>query len=192
MSGPTSTSTTDSSSSFRTNRVVCRSFGIDPGSRFTGWGVVEISGSDTRFVDAGVIKLNAKAPLYTRLLEVHAGLSEQLIRFKPELICLESVFHHKSAQSALVLGQARGVALFTAAEIGVPIVEVTPAQVKQMVTGNGRADKTQVGEMVRLMLGIQLKLQTDAADAVAVAIAGASLQRFQTIEALAKQTRSTP
>lgn len=154
------------------------SFGIDPGSRFTGWGVVRLEGSRAAFVDAGVIRLEPKAPLADRLRGVFQGLQARLQEAAPDIVCLESVFHHKSAKSALVLGQARGVALLCGALTERPVVEVSPSEVKKLVTGSGRADKQQVAQMLKISLGLTKALPADASDALAIAIAGASLHRW--------------
>lgn len=159
------------------------SFGIDPGSRVTGWGVVRMEGSRASFVDAGVVKVDAKAPLAARLQGVFQGLQSKLQDAQPDLVCLESVFHHKSAKSALVLGQARGVALLCGALSGCPVFEVSPAEVKKMVTGSGRADKQQVAQMLKISLGLTAALPADATDALAIAVAGASLQRWAGVQA---------
>jgi crossover junction endodeoxyribonuclease RuvC len=153
-------------------------FGIDPGSRKTGFGVVSVEGSTVRCIDAGVIRVDPEAPLYARLGVLHARLSEALASYAPDRVFLESIFHHKNAQSALVLGHARGVALLAAGGRACPVGEVSPAEVKKAVTGRGNADKTQVKEMVRMLLGLQRTVAEDASDALAIAIAGASRVKF--------------
>lgn len=153
-------------------------FGIDPGSQRTGWGVIRAEGSALTFVGAGVIRLEQGAPLADRLKDIFERLSAVLDEHAPERVFLESIFHQKSAQSALVLGQARGVALLAARLRGCPLGEITPAEVKKAVTGNGRAEKIQVQEMVRILLGLRAHVAQDAADALAIAIAGASRARF--------------
>lgn len=153
-------------------------FGIDPGSRKTGFGAVRVEGSRLIHVASGVIRVDEDAPLSDRLAEIFERLTTLLAEVGPERVFLESVFHHKSAQSALVLGQARGVALLAAARTGRPVGEVSPAEVKKAVTGSGRATKEQVQEMVRVLLGMQDKAPSDAADALAVAVAGAASAKW--------------
>lgn len=158
-------------------------FGIDPGSRKTGWGAVQVEGSKITCVDFGVIRVDEQAPLHERLSEIFDRLSEHLERVRPERVFLESMFHQKSAQSALVLGQARGVALLAAARTLKPVGEVSPAEVKKAVTGSGRATKEQVQEMVRMILGLAERAPSDASDALSVAIAGASAAHWNDLRA---------
>lgn len=153
-------------------------FGIDPGSLRTGWGVVRAEGSRLLSIDFGVIRADDGAPLPRRLELIFDELSAHLDRTRPSEVFLESIFHHQSARSALVLGQARGVAMLAAEKAKCPIGEIAPAEVKKAVTGSGRADKTQVGELIRIQLGLAERPPADAADALAVAIAGATRSRF--------------
>lgn len=156
-------------------------FGIDPGSHRTGWGAILAEGSSFRLVDVGVIEAGGDAPLPIRLESIFVGLSSALERCRPDRVFLESVFHHKSAKSALVLGHARGVALLAAGRSLRPLGEIAPAEVKKAVTGNGRAEKGQVQEMVRVILGLDHVAAPDASDALAIAIAGASRARFDDV-----------
>ena len=159
--------------------------GIDPGSHNTGWGVIDINGNQMRHIDCGVITTKKTAPLSERIEGIFEGLSGRLETYKPERICMESIFHHKSAKSALILGHARGVALLAARRYSqAPIHEISPAEVKKAVTGNGRADKLQVQEMICVLLGLPEKPAADAADALAVAIAGSSRMREELPESL--------
>ena len=155
-----------------------RAFGIDPGSRRTGWGVIDSEGSRVIFVQAGVIQLDEAEDLSVRLADLHRRLSAVLDQHRPDAVFLESAFHHKNARSALVLGHARGVALLSAAQATAALGEVAPAEVKKAVTGSGRADKTQVQAMIRAILGLSAVPAEDAADALAVAIAGAARRRW--------------
>jgi crossover junction endodeoxyribonuclease RuvC len=145
--------------------------GIDPGSQRTGWAVLRSEGSRLVSVEHATLRLPAGS-LAERLTALHASLVEGLGRHRPQRVVLESVFHHKNARSALVLGQARGVALLAAAQSGAELVELSPAEVKRSVTGNGRADKYQVQRMVQVLLGLPQPPATDAADALAMAVAG--------------------
>lgn len=153
-------------------------FGIDPGSQKTGYGVIRVEGSSYRCLDAKVIRVEDGAPLHERLKTIFERLTLALEEHKPDRIFLESIFHHRSAQSAIVLGQARGVALLAAGMRGSPVGEISPAEVKKAVTGRGNADKGQVQEMVRILLGLEKRAAQDASDALAIAIAGASRVRF--------------
>ena len=146
-----------------------RVLGIDPGSHRTGWGVVEGSGGRLVCLGAGVVRAHGTSTA-ERLRSIHDGLAELLRRFAPEAVSVETVFHAKNAQSALVLGQARGVALLCAAQAGAPVFEYTAGQIKQAATGRGRAEKEQVQTMVRLVLGVDEPLALDASDALAAAI----------------------
>lgn len=147
-------------------------FGIDPGSHRTGWGIVHRQGSSLRALGFGVITAEG-SELAPRLVDIFDALTAKLESSEAVLVALESVFHHRSARSALVLGQARGVALLVAAQSGRTIVEVTPAEVKKMVAGSGRASKEQIARLVEVQLGIRCDgVQNDATDALAVAIAG--------------------
>ncbi len=146
-----------------------RVFGIDPGSRSTGWAVVERSGGRYRALAAGAIRTHAELPMGQRLLEIHAGLTALLTTWAPSAAALEQIFAYRSATSALVLGQARGVALLAVAEHGVPLYEYNASTIKKSVTGSGRAEKDQMTRMVALLLGAPLSPH-DAADAAAIAI----------------------
>lgn len=153
-------------------------FGIDPGSRYTGWGVIENEGSRYRMVDCGVLAVGERRPLPDRLQDIYRSLDELLGRFTPDAVFLESIFHHKSARSALVLGHARGVAMLACSMHERPPLEISPSEVKKAVTGQGRADKAQVQAMVKVLLGLPEIAQEDASDALAVAFAGATRARF--------------
>lgn len=153
-------------------------FGIDPGSRYTGWGVIDHQGSKYRMVDCGVLAVGERRPLADRLRDIHLGLEALLERHAPDAVFLESIFHHKSARSALVLGHARGVALLACGLRELPLVEISPSEVKKAVTGRGRADKAQVQAMVKVLLGLPEVAQEDASDALAVAFAGAARAHF--------------
>ena len=166
-------------------------FGIDPGSHKTGWGVIDIRGNQIRFIDCGVIRAKRTDSLSERIQEIYEGLVERLEKHQPERVCLESIFHHKSAKSALVLGHARGVALLAAKRhTEAELHEISPAEVKKAVTGHGRADKRQVQEMIKVLLGLPEVPAEDAADALAVAIAGSNRVR-ETLPAALRAGRRT-
>ncbi len=146
-------------------------FGIDPGSERTGYGCVESAGRVHRLVICGSLSAPPGATFPEKLMVIHSGLAALLARHRPECIAVEDIFYARNVRSALKLGHARGVALLAASEAGVPIVEYSPAEVKRAVVGYGRAEKQQVQEMVRLLLGLETAPSPhDVADALAVAI----------------------
>jgi crossover junction endodeoxyribonuclease RuvC len=146
-------------------------FGIDPGSERTGYGCVETDGRRHRLIICGALAAPASSSFPERLHVIHAGLAALLAECRPDCVAIENIFHAKNVRSALGLGHARGVALLAASAAGVPIVEYTPAEIKRAVVGFGRAEKHQVGQMVKLLLGLDAPpAPHDAADAVAVAI----------------------
>ena len=152
-----------------------RILGIDPGSRKTGYGLIENTGNRTRHLASGCIRLNAKDPLSDRLSMLSRELEQLIEEFRPDCGAVEKVFFAKNAQSALTLGHARGVILLKFSERHLPIHEYQALKVKQTVVGVGRADKDQVQHMVRILLNLQNSLQEDEADALAVAITHAHL-----------------
>lgn len=152
--------------------------GIDPGSQRTGFGVVRVEGSRIVALHHRVISL-PKEDLSERLSRLFEVLTEALASHRPDLVVLESLFHHKNARSALVLGHARGVALLVAGRCGARVTDLSPSEVKRAVTGNGRADKHQVQQMVKVLLGLPSVPAADAADALAVAVAGATMGRAE-------------
>lgn len=153
-------------------------FGIDPGSLKTGWGVLSIEGSRARMVDCGVIMAPSSRELPARLAIISEELGQLLERHRPDGAFLESIFHAKSARSALILGHARGVAMLACERAGLSVLEISPSEVKKAVSGSGRAEKSQVAEMIRVLLGLPQVAQEDASDALAVAFAGATRTRF--------------
>jgi crossover junction endodeoxyribonuclease RuvC len=148
-----------------------RVFGIDPGSERTGYGCVETDGSRHRIVVCGAISSPAVASFPDKLLRIHRQLTLILDECRPDCAAIENLFHSVNVRSALKLGHARGVAMLAAVEAGVPVFEYTPAEIKRAVVGYGRADKAQVQQMVKLLLGLAaVPSPHDAADALAVAI----------------------
>ena len=146
-------------------------FGIDPGSERTGYGCIKTDGSRHALVACGAIATSPKAAFPDKLLTIHKALGRLLTEHRPDCVAIENVFYAKNVRSALKLGHARGVALLAAVEGGYPVFEYAPAEIKRAVVGYGRAEKHQVGEMVRLMLGLaDVPTPNDAADALAVAI----------------------
>jgi crossover junction endodeoxyribonuclease RuvC len=146
-------------------------FGIDPGSERTGYGCIDSDGSRHRLVVFGAIATRSCAAFPDKLLSIYQRLSALVTAQAPDVVAVESVFHAANVRSALKLGHARGVAILAAVERGVPVAEYTPAEIKRAVVGYGRAEKHQVQEMVRLLLGLAAVPEPhDAADALAVAI----------------------
>ncbi|MGC4087308.1 MAG: crossover junction endodeoxyribonuclease RuvC [Polyangiaceae bacterium] len=144
--------------------------GIDPGTLHLGWGVVERQGNRLRHVAHGVLHMPQSNSLSQRLLAISSGLAQVIESQQPAVASVESLFFHKDAQSAAKLGHARGVVLLCLQQAGVALAEYAPARVKRTVVGNGRADKKQVAQMVRAMLGLPKAPPSDAADALALAI----------------------
>jgi crossover junction endodeoxyribonuclease RuvC len=152
-------------------RSTLRVLGIDPGTLRLGYGVVECSGgSDVRYVECGVITAPARDPRAVRLGEIGRGLRELLVELRPDAVAMEEAFFGKNVQSTLALGEARGVAIFVAAEHGLTVSGYAPATVKQAVVGHGRATKDQIGYLVRALLSLRRVPEPDAADALAIAI----------------------
>ena len=146
-------------------------FGIDPGSERTGFGCIESTGSRHRLIACGALAAPARATFPERLTLIHTGLAALLARHRPDCVAVENIFYARNVRSALKLGHARGVALLAAAEAGIAVVEYAPAEIKRAVVGYGRAEKPQVQQMIKLLLGLDAPPSPhDAADALAVAI----------------------
>lgn len=143
--------------------------GVDPGSRYTGWGVIKVVDRRMSCVSAGRIALTDKEHA-KRLVLIYDGISSIVQEFQPDAAAIESVFVQKNVQSALKLGQARGVAMAACAQHGLVPYEISPRTVKQCVTGYGATGKVGVGDMVQRLLGMQQSLSVDAFDALAIAI----------------------
>ncbi len=147
-----------------------RILGLDPGSIATGYGLVERQGSRVVHIVHGTLRPPRGGTLPDRLAFLHRELARILEEHRPEFAVIERIFAGRSIRAALVLGQARGVALAAIAATGIPISEVSPQQVKLAVTGSGAADKTQVQAMVRRLLALAIAPPRDAADALAAAL----------------------
>jgi crossover junction endodeoxyribonuclease RuvC len=146
-------------------------FGIDPGSERTGYGCIDSDGRRHRLVACGSLSAPPDTSFPGRLQAIHEGLAMLLVEHRPSSVAIENIFYAKNVRSALRLGHARGVALLAASAAGIPVVEYTPAEIKRAVVGFGRAEKQQVGQMVKLLLALNaVPTPHDAADALAIAI----------------------
>ncbi|MDC0661987.1 crossover junction endodeoxyribonuclease RuvC [Marinobacter sp. SS21] len=150
--------------------------GVDPGSRITGYGIVRTEGRRLEYLDSGCIRLGDK-PLAERLQVIFHSLATLIGEYRPAEFAIEQVFMARNPDSALKLGQARGAAIVSAANSGLPVYEYSARQVKQAVVGNGGADKSQVQHMVQALLGLSRKPQADAADALAIALCHAHMNQ---------------
>ena len=149
-----------------------RILGIDPGTLRLGYGVIECAGGGAKvqYVECGVISASARHARPARLAEIGRGLRELMAELRPDAVAMEEAFHGPNVQSALALGEARGVAIFVAAEQGLAVTGYPPATVKLAVVGHGRATKQQIGYLVRALLAMRRTPEPDAADALAIAI----------------------
>ena len=155
-----------------------RILGIDPGSRRTGYGVIDSIPGKIGFVSCGVIKTTVGYPLANRLNEIFDGINEVIQLHDPEVAAVEEIFMSTNANSALKLGQARGAAVVSAMQNGLAVYDYSAKKVKRAVVGYGQAEKGQVQHMVRMLLGLSKEPSEDAADALAVAICHANHQLF--------------
>ena len=147
-----------------------RVLGIDPGSRITGYGIVDQLGNRLVHVDNGAIFTDSATDFAGRLKQIFEGLSGVIAQYRPDQVAVENIFFSTNVQSALKLGQARGAAIVAAVHAGLPVAEYTALQVKQAVVGQGRAEKGQVQKMLKALLGLPEIAQADASDALAVAV----------------------
>ena len=147
-----------------------RILGIDPGLRNMGWGIIESHGSNLSFIACGVVKSDAALSLADRLRQLHEGLSAIIHAHMPVEAAVEETFVNRDPQSALKLGQARGIALMTPSLAGLPVAEYSANLVKKTVVGSGHAEKAQIAMMIRVLLPKSDAKTPDAADALAIAI----------------------
>lgn len=166
-------------------RKMIRILGIDPGSRRTGYGVIDVAGSKIAYISSGIIRLPEKS-LPDRLKIIFDGVSEIIQQYHPEHMGIEEVFFAKDPRAALKLGQARGAAIVAGVNAGLPVGEYSARSVKQAVVGTGAADKNQVQMMIKQLLKLSQSPSEDAADALAVAICHA--HSMQTKAALGNTT----
>ncbi|WP_137388169.1 crossover junction endodeoxyribonuclease RuvC [Rhodoligotrophos defluvii] len=151
-------------------QLAIRIIGIDPGLRRTGWGIIEQCGSRLSHIAHGTLKVDDKASLAERLLDLHGQLTAIIREWQPHEAAVEETFVNKDARATLKLGHARAVALLVPASAGIAVSEYAPNAVKKAIVGAGHAEKTQVHEMVQLLLARCRVTGADAADALAVAI----------------------
>ena len=155
--------------------------GIDPGTGILGFGVVEFNkGKTAKVIDAGIVTTPAHTPLSERLLDIYDSLTEIIKTTKPDVMSIEKLFFAQNVTTAISVSHARGVAMLTGVQAKLPIHEYTPLQIKQTLTGYGRADKKQIQEMVRIHLGLKtVPKPDDCADALAAAITHDMMSREQ-------------
>jgi len=157
-----------------------RIIGIDPGTGILGFGVIDMVKGKTRLVTAGVIRTPAHTPLPDRLEEIYTGLTEIIAETQPTVMAIEKLFFNQNVTTAMSVSHARGVAMLTGRQANLKIEEYTPLEIKQTMTGYGRADKKQMQEMVRMQLGLtEVPKPDDCADALAAAIMCAFTLRGQ-------------
>lgn len=144
--------------------------GVDPGSRVTGYGLVEKKNNIIKCLDSGAIVSGANIPFYDRIYKIFTGIMDIMKQYQPDEMAIEDIFFAKNVKSSLKLGHARGAALIAATHCNVKIYEYTPLEIKQSVVGYGRATKEQVGSMIRMILKLPSKLGPDTSDALAAAI----------------------
>lgn len=157
-----------------------RILGIDPGLALVGFGLIDVNGNSYKLVDYGVIETKAGISLPTRLEKIYDLMSQLIDTYEPDEVAVEELFFNKNAKTAITVGHARGVEILACKNKGLEIYEYTPLQIKQAITGYGRADKGQIQEMVKLLLNMdKIPKPDDAADGLAVAITHASSLNFK-------------
>ena len=156
-----------------------RIIGIDPGLQHTGWGIIDLNGNRLTHVANGVISTSSKKDIALRLKKISEGIKEQIELYSPKDAAIEEVFVNNNPRSSLKLGEARGVAILSLAQMKLDVAQYTPNKVKKAVVGAGHAQKEQVQAMIKILLPrIEGKVLPDAADALAVAICHAHHGRF--------------
>lgn len=147
-----------------------RVLGIDPGLNATGWAVLERTRGRSALIASGVVRTQSKEPMVVRLCRIHAGVASVISEHAPEGAAIEQIFQHRSSESALRLGHARGVALLALGQGGLEVGEYNPSTIKKSVAGNGRAGKPEIQRLVAALLGLTRPLPADASDAAAIAL----------------------
>ncbi len=152
----------------KTTKII---LGIDPGTVVMGFGLISVKGNDIALIEMGILKLSAKTDPYERLQQIHTTVCNIIVKHKPSTFAIEAPFFGKNVQSMLKLGRAQGVAIAAAMQAGISVTEYSPKKVKQSITGNGNADKSQVFKMLQSILKFESDEKTfDASDALAVAL----------------------
>ena len=159
-----------------------RVLGVDPGSRITGYGLLEEKNRQISFLEAGLIKPPEKMPFPRKIYRIFKGIVEILERCAPDAVAVEDLFYAKNARSSLKLGHARGAALIAAGQQDIAVFEYTPLEIKKSVVGYGRADKEQVRSMVSIMLQLKEQVPLDASDALAAAICHINSNRLAVLK----------
>jgi len=155
-----------------------RILGIDPGFAIVGYGIVDYVGNKFSVVDYGAATTAAGENIFTRLKLIYDEISEIIARIKPDCMAIEELFFNTNSKTAITVAEARGILIIAAMNAGIPVFEYTPLQVKQAVTGYGRADKNQVQQMIKILLNLEkIPKPDDAADALAIAICHAHSAR---------------
>lgn len=157
---------------------MARILGIDPGSRITGYGLIDDAAPGMKYIASGCIRIEADH-FPERLKQIFDGLSEIIREYQPDQLAIEQVFMHKNADSALKLGQARGAAICAGQVGGLPVFEYAARQVKQALVGKGNAEKSQVQHMVKILLSLKGDIQIDASDALGICLCHAHHQQTQ-------------
>jgi crossover junction endodeoxyribonuclease RuvC len=159
----------------------CRVLGLDPGSQRTGYGVIDCHAGREQHVTSGCIDVGGQ-DMVVRLQRIYGAIAAVVLEHRPDVVAIERVFVHRNPDSALKLGQARGVALCAAASLGASVHEYAPRAIKIAITGYGAAAKPQVAQMVRNLLMLEIKPAADAADALAVALCHSQTRRLGALE----------
>ena len=145
--------------------------GIDPGLTKTGFGLLSISNDIPKIIDYGIIEPNKSDNLSKRLYSIYTDMNQLIEMFNPTIVSIEDIFYGRNVKSALLLGQARGIAMLCAAKYDIPVFEYSAKKVKQAITGNGNADKTQLQYMLKQIFKLkQLPTPLDASDAIGIAL----------------------
>lgn len=154
------------------DRNPTRILGIDPGLNITGYGVLEVGDGALRLCEAGIVRGKTRGSLTARLLEIHTGVADAIASFRPAVMALEELYsHYKRPRTAILMGHARGVICLAATQAGIPVVHYAATQVKRILTGNGRAPKSQVQQAIQRELGLaEVPEPPDVADALAIAL----------------------
>src|SRR3989344_2656968 len=157
-----------------------RVLGIDPGIARTGWGVVEVKSSKLKVKSYGCIETSSRDDVQDRLKKIHSEVLKLIKKYSPEEMAIEELFFNTNAKTAFIVGQARGVIVLSAAQKNIPIMTYTPLQVKMAITGYGRAEKSQIGQMVKVLLKLkEIPKPDDVTDALAVALTHAFTNKFK-------------